>query len=328
MKTNYLKLFIALLAISTAIVISSCNKDNTVSNEMTDEEYVRNVIQNGFNSGNASEDNLMSQETNDLDKGGAVPDNENGPLSPIDSLKRWGRKILNVNLNFNITTSGDTLFNVLVTRTITGFYRIIGYHNGGQIDSVQKPYTEVFYRNIAFKRVARTPYPRLNWRLYQLGCLDGGTTQPQIGSNYVQITKIEVYINNSIMPTYTFNGPDFQNVKFTTYQFGGTGIPVVHRNDIVKVKVYTTSQNVDPDYVAWHWARNTFGFHRQKYELESQTGSGPYYRVFSKTYNIYSNHLIGFFNGYISASTKESLYDDDPTKFASDMIGIPYWVAQ
>lgn len=57
-----------------------------------------------------------------------------------------------------------------------------------------------------------------------------------------------------------------------------------------------------------------------------ETGSGPYYRVFTKTFNIYGNHRLGVFNAYFSASTRESLYDDDISKFASDMVGIPFKV--
>ena len=110
--------------------------------------------------------------------------------------------------------------------------------------------------------------------------------------------------------------------------FGGTGIPSFNRGDQLQVKVYTTSQQVPTDYVAYHWARNTFGFHRVPFTLESQTGSGPYYRVYAKTFNVYNVHKIGVFNGYISASTRESLYDDDPSKFASDEVGIPYKVLQ
>ncbi|MCX6164946.1 MAG: hypothetical protein NTU73_08845, partial [Ignavibacteriae bacterium] len=270
-----------------------------------------------------NEDNLMMQEIQDLDNGGAVKDDDNGPMSPIDSLKRWGRKIVNVSINIQ-KTKDDTLKYVTVTRTITGNYIIIGYENG-QLDSVTKPYTEVFYRNIIFKRVARTPSPRLNWRVYKVSNLDGGTTTPQVGSSQVQITKVEIYKNGSPNPTYNITGPDFQNNYYTTMLFGGTGIPSLNRGDQILVKVYTVSQQTPVDYVAYHWARNTFGFHRIPFTLESQNGKD---RVYSKTFNIYAGHKLGVFNGYINASTHESLFDDDVNKFASDQIGIPYKILQ
>ena len=309
------------------LFLQSCKDNATEPTELTDDEFVKQVVLNGFDNSSV-EDNLIAQERTDFDDGSAVPDDDSGPiLSPLDSLKRWGRIITGTNVNINIENSGDTLKIVHITRTINGYFRIIGYKNG-QVDSVNKPYTQVFNRNVEFKRIGYSPYPRLNWRLYRVSCLDGQTTQPQIGSDYVMITKVEFYKNNSPTPTLVLNGPDFQNFYFITAYFGGSGIPSVNRGDQITIKVYTTSQNSDPDYVAFHWAKNTFGFHRKKFQLESQTGSGPYYRVYSKTFNIYSQHRFGVFNGSISASTKESLYDDDISKFASDQVTFPYKVLQ
>ena len=326
MKLNRFTLintFLGLLLISIfSLLIISCNKDNSVQNtEMTDNQYIQSVITGGYNTGNTVEDNLSSQEILDLDNGGAVKDNDNGPDNTIDSLFKWGRKVRDVNVHYDISTSGDTMFTVNVTRTITGYYAIIGY-SGGILDSVHKPYTEIFYRTVIFRRVDRTNHPYLNWRVYQVSNLDGGTTTPQVGTSEVQINKIEVYGTAGIL--YTFNGPNFQNQLYTTMKFGGNEIPSFTRGEQLTVKVYTTSQMADTDYVAFHWARNTFGFHRVPFTLESQTGTGPYERVFTKTFSIYQNHLTGCFNSFISASTHESLYNDDAAKFASDEVGIPY----
>lgn len=332
MKSKTTTLANTLLSVIIFALISftttSCNKDNSVQpnqTELNDTQYIQSVVAGGYNSGNSVEDNLMTQETSDFDDGGAVKDNDNGPDSNIDSLLRWGRKVENVNINYNITSSGDTMFTVNVTRTITGKYIIIGYVSG-LVDSINKPYTEVFYRTVIFKRVDSTQHPRLNWRVYQISNLDGGTTTPQIGSSQVQITKIEVY--GSLGLLYTFNGPDFQNQLYTTMRFGGQGIPAFARGEQLTYKVYTTSQLSPTDYVAFHWARNTYGFHRIPFTLESQTGTGPYYRVYTKSFTIYDNHKFGFFNAYLSASTHESLYDSDPNKFASDEVSFPYKIFQ
>jgi hypothetical protein len=270
----------------------------------------------------------MMQEYNDLNEGGAVLDNESlPPLNPYDSLYKWGRRITGVNRNYNITDEGDSLKDVVITTTYSGNYIIVGYQ-GGVKDTAIKPYTEVMKRNVVFKRVANSEFPRRNWRLYKISVLDGETTQPQLGSSKVQITKVEIYKNNSGTPTYIFNGPDFTNSVFTTKLFGGNGIPEIDRNDLVKVKIYTTSQLSDIDYVAFHWAKNTFGFHRIPFALESETGSGPYYRIYSKDFNIYGSHRIGAFNAFFSANTRESLYDNDINKFASDLVGIPFKVTR
>lgn len=326
LKKSILLTNLILLAISV-IIISGCNKDNVTGADLTDDQYLQTIVSNGYSSSQSDEDNLMSYETSDLDNGGAIGDNDNGPLNPIDSLQKWGRKVTNVNLNYNITNEGDTVKVVHITRTLTGNYIIQGYVSG-QLQTITKPYIEIFNRDVSFKRVNRLPNPRFNWRLYKISMLSGGTTQPQVGNDYVSITKVEVYVNGSGSPTYTFNGSDFTQNVFTTMYFGGNGIPAIERNSSVKIKVYTISQESSIDYVAWHWARNTFGFHRVPFTLESQSGNGPFNRVYFKTFNIYGQHKLGVFNGYLNASTHESLYDDNLAKFSSSEIGLPYKVTQ
>lgn len=321
----YLTVFIAIIFLSQ---FYGCDKKNDITgpSSLTDDDYLKNIVSTGYDNDLQNEDNLLAQDFNDLNDGGAVWDDDNNPgNSPLDSLKRWGRKIISVNLNLNITPSGDTLRNVVIARTINGVFIIIGWKNG-QIDSVTKPYTEVLKRNATFKRIAYTSHPMYNWRLYKISMLDGETTQPQTGSSKIQILKIEFYQNNNLL--YTFNGPDFSNQNiFLTKRFGGNGIPVLDRNVPLYVKVYTKSFEQKADIVAWHWARNTFGFHRVPFTLLSQTGGSGYYeRVYGKYVAAYGMHLLGVFNGYISASTYESLWDDEVNKFASSIAGIPYRV--
>jgi hypothetical protein len=155
--------------------------------------------------------------------------------------------------------------------------------------------------------------------------VDGQTTQPQIGSDYVRMDKIEVYVNGVLKATYM--GPDFTQNVFTTKHFGGAGIPEVFVNDQVRIVVYTYSTQSETDIVAWHWARNTFGFHREPFVMTSNNPSGSgWNRTYEKTFTIYPNHVKGIFNGFISASTHKSLYDDSPVEFASDLAGTAYRV--
>lgn len=304
--------------------LSGCQENTTNPTELTDNQYLEYVIKSGYSTTRQEDDNIMSKETYDMDDGGAVPDF--GGDTPIDSLIRWGRKITGVTVSVTITNEGDTIKNVTISRTINGNFIIIGMVNGVQ-DTIVKPYVENTKRNAVFKRVDRTPYPRKNWRLYKVTLLDGQTTQPQVGTDYVEMNKIEVYINGNPVPTYTFQGPDFTQNVFTTMWFGGSGIPGVRLGDQVRIKVYTHSTQSEPDIVAWHWARNTFGFHRVPFVMTSNVpGGNGWDRTYEKTYTIYSSHPLGIFNGYISASTHKSLYDDSPAEFASDLVGIPYKV--
>ena len=335
MKTQNSKQLIYLLSFFIILIfglyVSGCSDNSSVNNPTqsvtNDNDYLKSVVSSGYDNNQVNEDNLMSQVVNDLNTG-PVNNDQAFPGLPIDSLKKWGRRISNVNVNYSITDYGDTMKALNITRTINGNYIIIGTKNG-VTDSVNKPYTEVFFNNVKFKRIERETNPRMNWRLYQISMLNGGTTQPQVGSSQVMITKIELYQDNFSMPRYTFNGPDFQNKNiFTTMKFGGTGIPQIDREDSVYIKVYTTSQLAPVDIVAWHWPLNTFGFHRVQFDLLSQTGGGPYERVYAKSIKVFHLHRLGSFNGDISASTHESLWDDDINKFASSEVGFPYRVTR
>lgn len=315
--------FLVLSVLAFSAIIWGCSNDSVSTSNLTDDDYIKSVITSGYDNSQSNEDNLMAQTISDLNDGYAISDL--GTTNPIDSLKKWGRLITNVDVNFTITNEGDSLKDVSVTRNITGTYHIIGYLNG-TIDSITKPYTEVLKNNLTFKRINNSSDVRKNWRLYKTSMLNGETVTPQQGTSQVQMNKIEVYVNGTLQ--YTYNGPDFTQNVFTTKLFGGTGIPQIDRGSLVELKVYTTSQNPDIDYVAWHWMRNSFGFHREPFRLISQTGSGPYQRIYSKSFYLFGNHGIGAFNGYISANTHASIYDDNPALLASHETGLIYRVTK
>src|SRR5438552_11574460 len=154
--------------------------------------------------------------------------------------------------------------------------------------------------------------------------VDGKTTMPQNSDQYVQMQQLQVYINRTL--AYTFSGPDFTQNVFITRRFNGSGIPIVNVGDNVRLVVITNSTQPEPDYIAWHWAKNTFGFHREPFTMTLQVPNGTgYTRTYEKSFTIFNGHLNSCaYNGYISASTHKSLYDDSPSEFASDLIGIPY----
>jgi hypothetical protein len=316
-----------ILLILSAIIglyLIGCSNSVTTPDNQTDDQYIQQVILRGTGSNQQDDENLMSNEAYDFDDGGPVGNGGGGGDTPVDSLLKWGRLITGVNVNVNITSQGDSLKIAEVTRTINGNFIIIGIVSGSQ-DTIIKPFTEVLKRNAVFKRVDHKRIPRYNWRLYNISMVDGETTMPQVGTQYVQMNKIEVYVNNNL--AYTFQGPDFTQNEFTPRRFFGAGIPEVHHDDQVRIKVYTYSTQPGPDIVVWHWARNAFGFHREPFVMTSQTPNGQYWdRTYEKTFTIYGRHLFGCFNGFISASTHKSLYDDSPSEFASDLVGAPYRV--
>ncbi|CAN5653394.1 hypothetical protein BH10BAC5_BH10BAC5_03950 [soil metagenome] len=327
MKTlRYLSSLI-LFALLTASVslISGCNKsDNVTGTSGTVNDYITAQAINSSSDGSNGDDNeALGTQVSDYDDGGATYDNDGGASNtPLDSLRRYGRRVSNVNVNTNITIDNDTLKTVLVTRTITGNFIIIGYING-VIDSISKPFTEVQKRIAYFKRVANSGEPRRDWRLYQFSLVDGQTTSPQTGKSNIVINKIEIYNGSALV--YTFNGPDFTSNLFTTRFFDETRIPRFRRGDVIHVKVSINSNQTDPDLVSYHWARNSFGFHREPFIMTSQTVNGSTFdRTYEKQFTIYGGHKIGIFNGFLSANTKASLWDNDVNLFSSTYAGIPY----
>lgn len=322
-------LFLAVFGILSAYFLTGCN-ETPIEENQTDDEFLKEVVTKGINSGNQEEDDLFSGVNGDLDDGGPVYNNGGGGDTPIDSLIRWGRRVISVNVSITITSEGDSLKNANITRTINGNFIIIGTVNN-VIDTIIKPYTTVIRRTAVFKRISHSPRPRFNWKLYKVSMVDGGTTSPQNSNDYVQMQKIDVYVNNVL--TNTFNGPDFTQNIFTTKRFGGDGIPKFRPGQSVKVIVTTVSQQSEADIVAWHWARNTFGFHREMFMMTSSipNPSGPgYLRTYEKIFSVYNYpphvHRFGVFNGFISASTYKSLFDDSPAEYASDLVGTPYRV--
>ncbi|CAG1022146.1 hypothetical protein MTYM_01514 [Methylococcales bacterium] len=317
---NTKNLLILLLMPVLALYLSACSESSVEENQ-TDDEYIKEVLVNGYSNPNAEEDDLMRGEAGDLDDGGPVGDYGD---TPIDSLMKWGRRVTGTSVTVTITSEGDSIKVADITRTITGNFMIVGMVNG-IVDTIAKPYTEVLHRKAIFKRVDRSPRPRHNWRLYKVSMVDGGTTAPQNSNDYVQMQQLEVYKNGNLL--YTFTGPDFTQNIFTTRRFNGPGIPEVNVGDQIRIVVNTYSTQSEQDIVAWHWGKRNFGFHREPFAMTSQTPNGSgWNRVFEKTFTIANMHHRGHFNGFISASTRKSLYDDSPVEFASDLVGTPYRV--
>ena len=154
---------------------------------------------------------------------------------------------------------------------------------------------------------------------------NGKTTTPQVGTDQITMNSISVYEGTNSTPSYIFNGPDFTQNIFTTIWTGGSGIPSFTRGEQVRVVVNLTSNQPETDYVAWHWARNTYGLHRTPFTLTSSNGGN---RTYERTFNIHASHKIGVFGGYISANTHNSLWDDNPSLFSSTTAGVIYKIVQ
>ena len=317
---NYLGLFTIPVCFIFLLNITGCNKENSVTEaSSTENEYIQNEAIQSTDGSNDDDNEILGNETIDFEGEGAVAD------IGFDSLKMYGRRVTGVSTSVTFTIDTDTLKTVAVKRTITGNFIIKGYI-GLALDSVSKPYIQEQIRTAAFKRVGRSNAHRRNWKLYQVSAVDGHTTSPQAGKSNITMTKIEIYKNSTL--ALTLNGPDFTTNVFTTRFLNTEGMLKLHRGDDVRVKVFATSNQSDTDIVAFHWARNTFGFHRVPFTMTSQTQVGANYdRTYEKTFTVYSNHRFGIFNSYISANTKSSIWNNSTGLFSSTYAGMPYRIS-
>ncbi|HMQ69039.1 MAG TPA: hypothetical protein PKC58_08615 [Ignavibacteria bacterium] len=308
-----------------SVYLSGCNDNNITDNSsMTDDEYIRSLaINTAFSTDADDDENLFASEVFDFDSEGPVSDDPGFDI-PMDSVLKWGRRILDVNVNAEITNIGDTIKNVMVTRTVSGNFIVIGYING-ILDSTVKPFTQQQRRIINFKRTNRHNNPRLNWRVYEYSAIDGNTTTPQTGKDNIIINKVEFYRNNELVNTLI--GPDFTINFFTAGFFGGHNMYEADGGESFKTRVYLTSNQSDTDIVSYHWPRNSNGHHRVRFDLVSETPSGNGFdRVYEKTIEIFNQHRHGRHNAFISANTRSSLFDNDPNLFSSTYLGFPYRV--
>src|SRR5436190_21895106 len=103
---NFMKsIFIMLIIGIFSIYIGGCNDNSVVTDNITDDGYINEVVGATNDTHNQEDDNnIFANEKNDLDDGGMVSNHDGD--TPIDSLIRWGRRITSVNINANITNSG------------------------------------------------------------------------------------------------------------------------------------------------------------------------------------------------------------------------------
>ena len=303
--------------LSAAIVINGCSKESATEPISSDDAYFESVIK-----GNdaATQDLFASDEEalNESDQlgsiAGGLKKSTLGSVVPI----RWGRVIQSVNRQIvrPVTKLGDTLAIVETRVTFTGNFLIQGL-SGVDTVVIRKPFTEVIDRNVKFRRVANTRYPRLNWRLDAVAVANGSTANPALA-----ITEMEVIAPNR---TLTVTDPDDYYMEIEPRWF--RNLPVF-QNVPVTMRVTVQSSLPDSEFVTLHYVPSAFGLHRSPFLLKSQSVSGGVYtRVYEKSWTI-SGSIRKYAHLMVSATTRESLLTDVTTNFSSAVWGIPYKTSQ
>ena len=239
----------------------------------------------------------------------------NTPIYPF----RVGQKMRLVNRTLSIDIQ-DTLAYGTLTKTFEGILFIAASYDSSanKPDTlIEKPFTAVVTRNLIFKKIADTPYPRKNWVLAAISLPEGGTQSPNI-----DLMKMTIFLPNG--DTITVDSP---NDYFLRRGWGWwRNMPIIGRGDSVKISVEVFSNYEEDDFVTLTWGANRWIKHRVKrlFDLVSSTPNGTGWdKVYEQTF--VTHQWPGFYHAIINAMPQQVVLDDS-TPVEAEAWGIPYFV--
>ena len=162
-----------------------------------------------------------------------------------------------------------------------------------------------------FFKIANTNRIRDNWRMREISALKGGTL-----NSLITIDQLQAIIGTD---TLTVTDPNEYYLRFAG--FGGRQMPSLGMTTPITVRITVTSTESDTDFVMLHRPAMMRPLHRRAI-LVSETGSGPYTRVYEFSWD---SHIKGRHHFYVSAVTRNSLFDD-AAPWATQLWGFPYLV--
>ena len=240
---------------------------------------------------------------------------------------RVGHRARLVSRTLTIEIQGDTAYGKL-TKTYEGVLLIEASYDSGATSPdtvIQKTFNAIVTRNLIFVRVANTERPLLNWKLAAISLPEGGAlTSGGVLSPNIDITKVTIFLPSG--DNIVIESPNDYYLSRHPGWLWWRSIPIIPRNDSVKVRVEIFSAYEDEDFVTITFGKNRFtgNRHKRKFELVSSVQvSGGYERVYEQTFRAYT--FPGFYHAVINAFPKQVIYDDS-TPVEDSMWGIPYYV--
>ncbi|HWP82412.1 MAG TPA: hypothetical protein VNN76_07135 [Bacteroidota bacterium] len=299
---------LAFFLMLTVGIFAGCQKE-VMGPDETNLEAIRQMI---------TEDPLFTSDGATLNDDGPVIFKTGDVATPIYP-RGWGRRITQVSRTIDFDSVSDTLVVATVKHTITGEIRIAARYSlqDTTITIVTKPFVEETLRKVKLYRVARTNNTRLNWRPREVSAAKGGTQNALI-----TINKLEARIG-----TDTVVITDPTAYWFKLGHFGGREVPQFSPSQPMTIRVTIRSTASDTDFVSLHrpalMMAGNFRPAHARMTLVSQVQIGSAYeRVYEYSWN---SHLRGRHHVFVSALTRESLFDDQ-APFSTQVWGIPYIV--
>lgn len=232
---------------------------------------------------------------------------------------RVGQKMRLVNRTLSIDFQDTIAFGTL-TKTFEGLLLITASYDSNATEPdtlIKKSFTAVVTRNIIFKKIANTPYPRRNWIIAAISLPEGGTQSPNI-----DIQKMTIFLPNG--DSLVVESPN------DYYLRRGWGwwhnIPILGLGESATIKVELYSAYEEDDFISLTWGANRWVKHRVKklFELVSsvQNGNG-WDKVYEQTFT--THQWPGFYHAIINALPRQVILDD-ATPVETESWGIPYFV--
>ncbi len=174
------RLALVLLISGLALFSWSCSEiddSDELSSSMSDEQALVELMR--------EDSDLEEVDAWGTDEGGSTDD----PIDPIT----WGRLGRRDQVSISVQFEGDTFATITRTRTFNGNFRIVTDTTGEDNTYIDKPMYNNLTRKAHAIRVARTRFPRLNWRITEVTpeMLESAVPNPHT----VFPTRVEVYWN-------------------------------------------------------------------------------------------------------------------------------------
>jgi hypothetical protein len=295
------KWMILMLALASVMWMAGCANEDEGSDAMSDEEALT----------------LMMQEDEEIEGVDAWSGDDNledgGGLDEEIDPVRWGRVGRRHLQTVNVVIEGDSLATITSTSTFNGEFRIGAQLNDTTWQRFAKPMYNTVVRKAQAIRIARTPYPRQNWRIVAVTPVVMASAEPN--PHTIEPERVQVYQGEELIADVTD--------PLNTY-FDRQNLPTLAAN--AEVTVYLTANTTAPGVGVLHPHVFRHGRHPRLYL--NDTGLAPDELagdgIYSGSY--WTNERVGVFCSGFDLIDYETLYD---TEGAYDSGGwaIPYRIS-
>jgi len=278
-----------------------------------------------------SSDEMILQKIADADSAVATFEpnyNEEDVMSVMGKVQaniypfRVWQRVRLVSRDFNVNIVGDSAF-ATYTRNFEGVLFIVASYDSTSSHPdtlIRKPFLSTITGKLIFHKRINVHDSTGGWRLTAVSLPEGGTAV-----SHIKIKKITVFYSNGDSLVVASPGN-----YFLSRGKGGRGrwkgIPRIHRNRSITVKLELTGAYADTDFVTLTHGGNMHGINRSKakFNLVSSTPEGNgYYKVYQLTFG--THRWGGFSFAVINVFPHQVIYDDS-VAVESNTWGIPYFV--